>query len=298
MNRWLVDGQIKIYAETRDKVYSLFPEAFSVEPYEDNFYLGLIDVIKNKAVKSYTDVKGSEVYHIPHLDSYIRVKLLQQDGVYLDSVMYQRWDMLGFQYPISWSMLSVKDFYDTFIDEPDKSEQLSVEFVSMKYIKKIKATKICNKNNVVIWFDNDGYFYHAYKSFLPNKKWKEEYDRFHDNSDAVLVRLNFYRDKTIRWYDSEEEMLKVFNEKKKDYSTAYATPRYEILKRGYKKLPPDDRKVILRLPYINLGKEFKLKTPKQHIAYAWSKILFKYGHEISEDDLLLIINAYEEYINK
>ena len=298
MNRWLVDGQIKIYAETRDKVYSLFPEAFSVEPYEDNFYLGLIDVIKNKAVKSYTDVKGSEVYHIPHLDSYIRVKLLQQDGVYLDSVMYQRWDMLGFQYPISWSMLSVKDFYDTFIDEPDKSEQLSVEFVSMKYIKKIKATKICNKNNVVIWFDNDGYFYHAYKSFLPNKKWKEEYDRFHDNSDAVLVRLNFYRDKTIRWYDSEEEMLKVFNEKKKDYSTAYATPRYEILKRGYKKLPPDDRKVILRLPYINLGKEFKLKTPKQHIAYAWSQILFKYGHEISEDDLLLIINAYEEYINK
>ena len=298
MNRWLVDGQIKIYADTRDKVYTLFPEALSVELYEDNSYLGIIDIIKSKAIKSYTDVKGNEVYHIPHLDSYIRVKLLQQDGEYLDSVMYQRWDMLGFQYPISWSMLSVKDFYDTFIDEPDKSEQLPVKFVSMKHIKKIKATKICNKNNVVIWFDDDGYFYHADKFFLPNKKWKEEYDHFHDNADAVLARLSFYIDETTRWYDSEEDMLKVFNEKKKDYPAAYATPRYEILKRGYKKLPPDDRKVILRLPYINLGKEFKLKTPKQHIVNYWSKMLFEYGYEISDDDLLFILNAYEEYINK
>lgn len=298
MNRWLVDGQIKIYAETRDKVYALFPEALSVEPYEDNSYLGIIDIIKSKAIKSYTDVKGSEVYHIPHLDSYIRVKLLQQDGEYLDSVMYQRWDMLGFQYPISWSMLSVKDFYDTFIDEPDKLEQLPVEFVSMKYIKKIKATKICNKNNVVIWFDNDGYLYHADKFFLPNKKRKEEYALFHDNGDAVLARLNFYSDNTIRWYDNESEFLRVFNEKKKDYPTAYATPKYEILQRGYKKLSPDDRRVILRLPFINLSKEFKLKTPKQHIVDCWSKMLFEYGHEMSEDEFLMIINAYEEYINK
>ena len=298
MNRWLVDGQIKIYADTRDKVYALFPEALSVELYEDNSYLGIIDIIKSKAIKSYTDVKGNEVYHIPHLDSYIRAKLLQQDGEYLDSVMYQRWDMLGFQYPISWSMLSVKDFYDTFINEPDKLEQLPVEFVSMKYIKKIKATKICNKNNVVIWFDNDGYLYHADKFFLPNKKRKEEYALFHDNGNAVLARLNFYSDNTTRWYDNEEDMLKVFNEKKKDYPTWAATPKYEILQRGYKKLPPDDRRVILRLPYINLNKELKLKTPKQEIAYVWGKLLRMYGHEMSEDEFLLILNAYEEYINK
>ena len=108
----------------------------------------------------------------------------------------------------------------------------------------------------------------------------------------------FYSDTTTRWYDNESEFLRVFNEKKKDYPAAYATPQYEILKRGYKKLPPDDRKVILRLPYINLGKEFKLKTPKQEIVYVWSKMLLEYGHEISDDEFLLIINAYEEYINK
>ena len=108
----------------------------------------------------------------------------------------------------------------------------------------------------------------------------------------------FYSDTTIRWYDNESELLKIFNEKKKDYPAAYATPRYEILKRGYKKLPPDDRKAILRLPYINLGKEFKLKTPKHQIVYEWSKTLFEYGYEISDDDLLFIINTYEEYINK
>ena len=298
MNRWLVDGQIKIYADTRNNVYSLFPEALSVELYEDNSYLELIDIIKSKSIKSYTDVKGNEVYHIPHLDSYIKVKLLQHNEEYLDGVMYQRWDMLGLTYPVLWNTSSVKDFYDTFINEPDKSEQLSVEFVSMKYIKKIKANKICNKKNVVIWFDNDGYFYHVDKWFLPNKKWKEEYDHFHDNADAVLARLSFYIDETTRWYDSEEDMLKVFNEKKKDYPTAYATPKYEILQRGYKKLPPDDRRVILRLPFINLSKELKLKTPKQEIVYVWSKMLFEYGYEISDDDLLFIINAYEEYINK
>ena len=298
MNRWLVDGQIKIYADTRDKVYALFPEALSVEPYEDNSYLEIIDIIKSKAIKGYTDVKGNEVYHIPHLDSYIRIKLLQQDGEYLDSVMYQRWDTLGLTYPVLWNISSVKDFYNTFMGEENYPEPLPVEFVSMKYIKKSKAVKIINKKNISVWADKDGYIYYSDKFSLPNKKNKEEYERFHDNADAVLGKMIFYSDITTRWYDNESELLRVFNEKKKDYPAAYATPRYEILKRGYKKLPPDDRKVILRLPYINLSKEFKLKTPKQHIVNCWSKMLFEYGYEISDDDLLFIINAYEEYINK
>ena len=298
MNRWLVDGQIKIYADTRDKVYALFPEALSVEPYEDNSYLEIIDIIKSKAIKRYTDVKGNEVYHIPHLDSYIRIKLLQQDGEYLDSVMYQRWDTLGLTYPVLWNISSVKDFYNTFMGEENYPEPLPVEFVSMKYIKKSKAVKIINKKNISVWADKDGYIYYSDKFSLPNKKNKEEYERFHDNADAVLGKMIFYSDITTRWYDNESELLRVFNEKKKDYPAAYATPRYEILKRGYKKLPPDDRKVILRLPYINLNKELNLKTPKQEIAYVWGKLLRMYGHEMSEDEFLLIINAYEEYINK
>ena len=298
MNRWLVDGQIKIYADTRDKVYSLFPEALSVEPYEDNSYLEIVDTIKSKAIKSYTDYKGNYVYHIPHLDSYIKVKLLQHNGEYLDGVMYQRWDMLGLTYPILWNISSVKDFYDTFISEVNDTEPLPVEFVSMKYIKKSKAVKIINKKNISVWTDKDGYVYYSDKFSLPNKKNKEEYERFHDNSDAVLAKMIFYLDTTTRWYDNESELLRVFNEKKKDYPTSYATPQYEILKRGYKKLPPDDRRVILRLPYINLNKELNLKTPKQEIAYVWGKLLRMCGHEMSEDEFLLIINAYEEYINK
>ena len=298
MNRWLVDGQIKIYADTRDKVYSLFPEALSVELYEDNSYLEIIDIIKSKAIKSYADYKGDYVYHIPHLNSYIKVKLLQHNGEYLDSVMYQRWDTLGLTYPVLWSLSSVKDFYDTFISEENDPESLPVHFVSMKYIKKSKAVKIINKKNISVWADKDGYIYYSDKFSLPNKKNKEEYGRFHDNADAVLAKMIFYSDTAIRWYDNESEFLRVFNEKKKDYPAAYATPRYEILKRGYKKLPPDDRKVILRLPYINFGKELKLKTPKHQIVYAWNKMLFEYGYEISYDDLLFIINAYEEYINK
>lgn len=298
MNRWLVDGQIKIYADTRDKVYSLFPEALSVELYEDNSYLEIIDIIKSKAIKSYTDHKGCYVYHIPHLDSYIKVKLLQHNGEYLDGVMYQRWDMLGFTYPVLWSTSSVKDFYNTFMDEENDSEPLPVHFVSMKYIKKSKAVKIINKKNIAVWVDKDGYIYYSDKFSLPNKRDKEEYERFHDNPDAVLGKMIFYSDTTTRWYDNESEFLRIFNEKKKDYLASYAAPRYEILKHGYKKLPPDDRKVILRLPYINLGKELKLKTPKQEIIYVWSKMLFKYGYEISDDDLLFIINVYEEYINK
>ena len=298
MNRWLVDGQIKIYADTRDKVYSLFPEALSVELYEDNSYLEIIDIIKSKAIKSYADYKGDYMYHIPHLDSYIKVKLLQHNGEYLDGVMYQRWDMLGLTYPVLWSLSSVKDFYDTFIGEENDPEPLPVEFVSMKYIKKSKAVRIINKKNIAVWADKDGYIYYSDKFSLPNKKNKEEYERFHDNADAVLGKMIFYSDTTTRWYDNESELLKVFNEKKKDYPAAYATPQYEILKRGYKKLPPDDRKVMLRLPYINLGKELKLNTPKQHIVNCWSKMLFEYGHEMSEDEFLMIINAYEEYINK
>lgn len=298
MNRWLVDGQIKIYADTRDKVYALFPEALSVEPYEDNSYLEIVDTIKSKAIKSYADYKGNYVYHIPHLDSYIKVKLLQHNGEYLDGIMYQRWDTLGLTYPVLWSLSSVKDFYDTFISELNDAEPFPTEFVSMKYIKKSKAVKIINKKNISVWADKDGYIYYSDKFSLPNKKNKEEYALFHDNGDAVLAKMIFYSDTTTRWYDNESELLRVFNEKKKDYPAAYATPRYEILKRGYKKLPPDDRKVILRLPYINLGKELKLKTPKHHIVNCWNKMLFEYGYEISDDDLLFIINTYEEYINK
>lgn len=178
MNRWLVDGQIKIYADTRDKVYALFPEALSVELYEDNSYLEIIDVIKSKAIKSYTDVKGNEVYHIPHLDSYIRIKLLQQDGEYLDSVMYQRWDTLDLTYPILWNISSIKDFYDTFISELNDTEPLPVEFVSMKYIKKSKAVRIINKKNITVWVDKDGYIYYSDKFSLPNKKRKKNMNGF------------------------------------------------------------------------------------------------------------------------
>lgn len=309
-NRWLAKtpyGEFPFYAETLEIAQKFVPEATELTPYTDMTYLKYIDRIKSKSELVKYDYKGREVYKFFHNDSYILVKLSKDvDGDYYDFCEFQRWDCRGHMNPITWTMSNPTLFCDMFdYDSVVKLPQGYV--VTPKEIKKLKATKFYNKNGETYWIDYNGYFYVADKHDMPNKRNKAEYDMFKGNENAVLVwhdirtAQNPHENGTYRWYESEQTFMDYYNEAIKETPEYCTPPRYEIKKRGYKKVAPDERKVILRLPYINLDAEISMRVPDSDIVRSWSNMCDKswQDHNLMIDNFLMgVIKAYKEYLGK
>lgn len=138
---------------------------------------------------------------------------------------------------------------DNIIAEYDRNEPRC----SPKDIKKIKATKFYNRNNRCYWIDNNGFFYKADKTDLPSKESKDEFKMFGGNKEAVYVcwgtEVAFLKRK---WFNSIEEFLEFFESEKQKQPRCYGTLYYKVLKRGYTKVAPEERKVIFKFPYINI----------------------------------------------
>lgn len=308
-NRWWVKvpyGEMPIYADTIEDVKKSFRDAIEITPYTDMSFLEYIQRIKDKSQMVAHDYKGREVYKFPHYASYILVKLsTDKDGDYYDFCEYQRWDCHGRMNPITWTMSNPKMFCDMFDNKPD--EKLPQGFiVTPKEIKKLKPIKFYNKDGEIYWVDNLGYIYVADKTDMPNKKSKEEYQMFKDNSDAVLVSYaiatpdNIHNKKKCKWFESETAFMDFYNKEIKKIPSYCGSPWFEIRKRGYKKLHPDDRKVIFRLPYINLDAELSMRVPDIDIADGWAKMChmrwFRYDFPLS-DFLMKVIKQYKSYKN-
>lgn len=179
--------------------------------------------------------------------------------------------------------------------------------VTPKEIKKMKAKKFYNKGGETLWVDSLGYIYSAEKIVLPNKYNKAEWERFHDNPNAVLVEYtlatpsNIYGNSKIKWFDSIDAFLQFYQAEKAKVPSYVTSPRYEIKKIGYKKIKPEDRKVILRLPYINLDMELAYCTSVVDIALSWSKMCDKSwqgGYFDCYDYLIDVVKHYKEWLSK
>lgn len=309
-NRWLLKtpyGEIKIYADTIEKAKQIFPEATEITPYTDMSYLEYIENIKSKSQLFGYDYKGREVYKFFHNDSYILVRFSKDDdGDYYDFCEFQRWDCRGILNPIMWTMSNPTDFCYMFDNDDIVSLPQGI-VVTPKEIKKLKATKFYNKNNYIYWFDKNGYFYAVEKYHMPNKYNKAEYEMFKGNENAVLVWHDIRTaQKTsgniiTKWYENEQAFNEYYSEAIKETPSYCQSPRYEIKRRGYKKLPPDERKIILRLPYINIDSELSLGTPDCDIVRSWSNMCDKswQGRYLIIDDFLMkVLKAYKEYKSK
>lgn len=255
---------IKLYGNAECLKHQ-FPEALKICEDTDLSFYGFVEKIKKSSTETVFDIKGRQIWKIPYNTGYIMYRQFMDevDGSLLDGCLYQRFDNVGTTFPVLKTLSTPKEFYELFIANKWQSDG-ELAMVSPKYLQKQKAKMIYNKNNYRFWQDKNGKFYVANKSGLISKRDKDEYMRFHDNNDAVFV--SFGKEvafKRLQWFSNIDEFLEMFYPLKEQDNSMY----YEILKRGYKKLPPEERKLIISLPEFDLEREIflaKSTTANEH----------------------------------
>lgn len=267
---------VRLYYNNYEEARQKYPNA-EITVDTDTEYLKYVTEIKSLAAKRFYDCKGREIWKIPHNNSYILYRQFtdKDEGNYIDGCTYQRWENGKTTNPILWDISTPKEFCKTFLQKKPICDSYQ-PCISLKELKKRKAKKFYNKNGKCYWVDGNGYFYGADKCDLPNKNEKEEYKRFNGNPEAVYVSYGTeiaFRERG--WFDNLEQFLQVFEPLVEENSSYY----YEILKVGYKKEAPENRNVIVALPYIDIDTEIKLTkrntANENSIAHTVAKIWCK-----------------------
>jgi hypothetical protein len=313
--RWRIkfkypDGNIedvKLYGEDKQTMYDKWSKNFeviSIEQDTDMSYIEYINQIKsNLELIAKNDKK--QIYKYPRNDSFILVKLYTDGEDFYDYCEYQRWDCRGLMNPIPWTLSNPKEFCEWF-GRP--AVELSQGFVvTPKEIKKMKAKRFYDKEGEILWVDDLGYIYSAEKAAMPNKINKTEWERFHDNPNAVLVSYvlatpdNICGQSKVKWFENKEVFLQFYQSEKAKVPSYATSPRYEIKKVGYRRVKPEDRKVILRLPYINLDGELMYGVSAEDIALSWSRMCDRKWQGSTFDSygwLIDVVKHYKEWIDK
>lgn len=245
----------------------------SGKPHENDEYIDMIDKIKEKAeyITSFKkcDYEIRELYAIYLYGYKISLRLSKdlRDDKYYDFCEYQcsSGELMS---PITWNTGSISHFCDSVPILSDISKKEQGYVVTPKELKKIKPVKFYNSNGETYWRDSNGYFYTANKYDLPNKKNKAEWEQFHDNPDAVWVQYwsGTYHERHIVWFDNISVFMEQWKDIAKNTPSYCAVPKYEIVKRGYTKVKPDDRRVVFRLPYFPVDMDDR---PAEFVVRVW-----------------------------
>lgn len=256
MKRWnicLPNGTtLKMYYETASEAKKHFPETVDItENFDETFKL-YIEKIKACSTTELTDIFGRNIWVIPHGKGQILYwQYEDESGEWIDGCAFQRFDNVGTMYPITKNISSPQEFYEMFLDKPE-TKQNDVELISINDLKRRKAKIYLRQNNMKYWIDADDMFYAAKNEWLPTKTSKEEYEMFCGSEDAVLVSYGTeVAFRTTKWFKNLSEFEEFFKERQSKNSSLY----YEVLKRGYKRKSPEDRKLIISFPYIDIDKE-------------------------------------------
>lgn len=294
------------------KMQKVFPEAISIMPCDDKSHLQYIEDIKSQSelIDTKKNEKHNQVtelyrYNGSGFTLYIKLYKSCEDDEYYDYSESQSRNDSKLIVPISWTVNEIKELYDRyFYSVPHKNIGYTV---TPKEVKKNKYKKWYNKDGEYSWTDDDGYFYFADKYSMPNKKNKEEYAYFTQYKDtAILVKYKLftwadYSTEHTEWFANKQDFDDFWDMMIVECPDCCQTPWYKIVKHGYKKLSPDDRKVVLRMPYINIEAELKEK-PYAEVAHMWKRLClpmraFRHCHGL-HIWLEKIVKAYKEYLEK
>lgn len=273
-------------------------------------YLDTIFKIKAVSEKVLYDGLGREIWKIPHNMGYILYRPYKDGLNYCDGCDYQRLDNSSHMATTFWTCSTPQEFLQLFLKEKpyyDRNEPC----ISQKQLKAKKTTKFYNKNGVTYWFDDKGLFYVANKHFLPTKKDREEYAKFKDNPKTVYCEwgtgTGILRHRA--WFDSFDDFKEFFEQERTRTPSYLGGLQYKLLKTGYKKPEPSERKVITVMPYIDLNNELKCEhndTANDNycihaVACTWCKQMegIKYfGEPLKNINWVEdVIKHYIEYIN-
>ena len=282
MKRWnveLSDHTLKLYYKNLDTAKMKNPKAISITECLDYDYLNYIEKIISSSIETLYNCRGRLVYKIPHNSAFVLVQiwydLIDEELFYYDGLQFQIHDKHMYSTPITWDIGSPKDFCLRFLD--DEHTSLPIEIISLNDLKKLKPLKFWFRNLKAYYKDDNGYFYLIHKYDLPNKKACEEYKRFKDNKNALLVGIGKGSViEHIEWFDSEEHFQDKYEQYKLTIPASHSTPFYRVKKVGYAKKAPDDRKIVFRLPYFRLDSELNHEPSLHIVARKWCSMMEGY----------------------
>ncbi len=174
--------------------------------------------------------------------------------------------------------------------------------ISLKELRKRKAKKFFNKENLCFWIDNDGRFYFANKHSFPTKQQIQEYALLKDNKNAVLVRWGKDYGRKTAWFEDFNTFETIFKAERAAMPAVMGDLTYFIIKTGYPKTNPIDRKVIYELPkfdvlhileddkrmYANINYAYR------HTARIWCKEAFGEEYFDYEEIVEHLIREFEK----
>ena len=283
MKRWnveLSDHTLKLYYKDLDTAKMKNPKAISITECLDYDYLNYIEKIISSSIETLYNYRGRLVYKIPHNSAFVLVQiwydLVDGELFYYDGLQFQVHDKHMHSTPITWDVGNPKDFCLRFLDD-DEHTNLPIEIISLNDLKKLKPLKFWFRNLKAYYKDDNGYFYLIHKYDLPNTKSREEYERFKDNKDALLVSIGKAgMIEHTKWFESEGHFQDEYEQYKQSIPASHGTPFYKVKKVGYRKKAPDDRLIVFRLPYLRLDNELKHEHRTYVVAHKWCSMMDGY----------------------
>ena len=303
MKRWYVefpDYTLKLYYKDLQAARTKNPKSISIIECFDYDYLSYVEKIKSSAIEVLYNYKSKRVHKILYNSGYILVRMhydiIDGEEYYYDMLQFQIHSKSKCVIPITWGVSNPKEFWEQYINCSNPIE-LPIEAISLNELKALKPTRFWFRNLRAFYRDDNGYFYYIHKTNLPNKKSREEYEKFKGNKNAVFVRYgsNFVMDNSTKWFTSEEEFKEEYRQFVQDTPAYYGNPHYEIKQKGYNKKPPDDRKIVFRLPYFQIDKELKRGNQPYWIAREWCAMMEGYSQF---GDIFDNVNWVEDLIKR
>lgn len=288
MKRWNVEteyGTMKLYYADYDTALKAYPNAISITENTDKSHLEYIDKIIEKATDILKDCKNRTVYKIPHNSGFVLVRVYTHENEFIDGLDYQIHSPADFAASFMWTYTTPEKFYKKIMQPKENIIGKPVDIISITELRKLRPQRFYYKNNKGYWRDSDGYFYIVDKSDLPTRKKIEEYDRFKYNSEAVLAKFGGGSGiGSTKWFNSLKQALIAYSEYAKAVPSSYQSPFFKVVKKGYNKLHPNDRKVVFRLPYFDLENELKIergesaneKAVSHRLARKWAALMDGY----------------------
>lgn len=290
----------RLYFSSLEEAKSLYPESI-IEICEDTEYLKYIEKILKMS-----DELDNGWWRIPYGCGFIMYRQFKDgNGEYIDGCEYIRYDRHSYTLPFMKNITDPKSFYNKFFDEDMvNGEHGFKRFTKREFGKlkgKSKPVKFCKIEGTIWYIDGYGNFF-EHDSYYTCKKEVEQWEKFHDNKDAVLAKIwhGIHNECSMGWYKSMDDFLKDFRDKSKLTPGFSATPRYEIIKVGYKKKHPYDRENYIRLPYYPITKVNEKERNIQQIVESWARCTkgISYYSRGMYCNFEKVIEKYFEWVDK
>ena len=273
MNRYTIkqdDYILRLYYPSIEAAKQAYPNAI-VEPYEDTTFIDYVEKIK-----SLSHITPVGWWKIPYRCGYIAYRQFKDDDGYLDGCEYVRYDENSYTMPFMKTITDPKSFYERFLAGIDEGERGFNRFSKRQFDKlkgKAKPVRFCTIDGMAWYIDGYGNFFEHIASDT-GKKQIEEWNKFHDNPDAVLGQIWYgvYGKYSLQWYRNMDEFMADFKAKAKTTPTWASTPRYEIKKIGYRKKHTYDRENYIRLPFYPVTKVPKNERNVVEIVDSWKEL--------------------------